>query len=186
MSKSIPEIEERIERQNLLRLRLNHLQKLQFHDDIIDDEFEIIESELAFLGKQLVSSSSVKNFDASLDLFLDKFDLDPIKVQNTNVEYLIDKFLVKEEITMWAAKPSTGKSLLSIAVSNIALTKNIVKRVMYFDADNGLTTLKERNIDILKLKHGRKFRYFHESQASKGDMWQIIKKSLKLLLNFII
>ena len=179
MSKSIPEIEERIERQNLLRLRLNHLQKLQFHDDIIDDEFEIIESELAFLGKQLVSSSSVKNFDASLDLFLDKFDLDPIKVQNTNVEYLIDKFLVKEEITMWAAKPSTGKSLLSIAVSNIALTKNIVKRVMYFDADNGLTTLKERNIDILKLKHGRKFRYFHESQASKGDMWQIIKKMQK-------
>jgi replicative DNA helicase len=32
---------------------------------------------------------------------------------------------------------------------------------------------------MLKLKHGRKFRYFHESQASKGDMWQIIKKMQK-------
>ena len=127
-----------------------------------------------------------KVFDASLDIFLDKYDLDPKQVQKSNVVYLIDKFIVKNEITMLAAKPATGKSLLSVAVSNIALKTNIVTRVIYFDADNGLSTLKERNIDKLKLNHGSSFRYFHESQASKGEMWQIITKLLKTDLTNIL
>lgn len=176
MNISITEIEDKIKHKNALRARFGYLQELQIHDDIVDEEYHIIEQELAVIDKELSNSKRVKEFDKSLDCFLDKYDLDPLKVQNTNFEYLIDRFIVKEEITMWAAKPSTGKSLLSVAVANICLKNNRVERVMYFDADNGMSTLKERNIDTLKLQHGRNFRYFHESQAGKKEMWQIIRK----------
>jgi replicative DNA helicase len=178
MSKSITEIEQKLKQQDAVRTKLSYLLNLQMHDDINDDEFRTLENEIIETRK-LLCISNVKKFDESLDLFLDKFDLNPKQVQESKLEYLIDRFFVKAEITMWAAKPSTGKSLLSVAVSNMALITNIVTRVIYFDADNGLTTLKERNIDVLKLKHGRKFRYFHESQAGNLEMWQIIRKLQK-------
>lgn len=186
MGKSITEIEEKIQANDHLRERLINLQNLQIHDDITDDEYVIIEEEICIIKEKLGDTNTTKAFDNSLDCYLDKFDLDPMKVEKSNVVYLIDNFIVKNEITMWAAKPSTGKSLLSIAVANIVLTKRILQRVIYFDADNGLSTLKERDIDKLKLKHGSSFRYFHESQANKCDMWQIIKKLQKTDISNIL
>ncbi len=186
MGKSINEIEEKIQANDQLRERLIYLQNLQIHDDITDDEYRVIEEEICNIKNKIGDSATMKAFDNSLDCYLDKFDLDPMKVQKSHVVYLIDNFIVKNEITMWAAKPSTGKSLLSVAVANIVLSKQILHRVIYFDADNGLSTLKERDIDKLKLNHGSSLRYFHESQTNKGDMWQIIKKLQKTDLSNIL
>ena len=51
MGKSITEIEEKIQQKELLRGRLIHLQDLQAHDDIADDEFKIIENEVNNIKK---------------------------------------------------------------------------------------------------------------------------------------
>ena len=186
MVTSIAKIEEKIQARDQFRERLIYLQNLQIHDDIMDDEYKIIEEEIDSIKEQLGNACAAKVFDASLDFFLDKFDLDPHQVEKSTVVYLIDKFIVQNEITMWAAKPSTGKSLLSVAVANIVLRNKNVKKVVYFDADNGLSTLQERDIDKLKLDHSLSFRYFHESKASKSEMWQIIKKLQKTDLSNIL
>ena len=127
-------------------------------------------------------SKSIKNTMKKLDdldSLLNKFDMDPTKIENTSFEYLFDNFIIKNEITMFAAPPSSGKSLISVALCNMFLVKNVIKNVIYFDADNGAATIKERNIHLLKQKWGKQFRYFHESSASKSQMFQIIKQLQK-------
>jgi len=103
----------------------------------------------------------------------------PEKIEEIKFEYLYDNFIVKNEITMIAAPPASGKTLLTAALSNIFLNENKIKNVIYFDGDNGSATLKDRNIHKLKKKWGKKLRYFHESSASKSQMFQIIKQLKK-------
>lgn len=129
------------------------------------------------LKLQEVESKTVnKDFDDIFDNYLDKFDLDPKQMEDLKFEYIYEKFIVKNELTMIAAKPGSGKSLTTVAISNSALENNYVDGVLYFDLDNSLTTLKQRNIDQLKIKHGKKFRYFHSSFASKQEIWRLIRQ----------
>jgi replicative DNA helicase len=129
------------------------------------------------LKLQEVESKTVnRDFDDTFNNYLDKFDLDPKQMEELKFEYIYEKFIVKNELTMIAAKPGSGKSLTTVAISNSALENNYVDGVLYFDLDNSLTTLKQRNIDQLKIIHGKKFRYFHSSFASKQEIWRLIRQ----------
>lgn len=171
---SLEKIEQKVREKEALQNRLKKLEILKLSDYIDDEDLKIIDEEIASIQTK-IGYTSIKKFD-EIDVFLDHFDLDPNKVTNSNFKYLFPNFIVKEEITMWAAKPATGKSLLAVAIANMALASKSINRVMYFDADNGITTLKERHIDVIKTHYGKQFRYIHESQANKAQMWQIIKK----------
>ena len=94
----------------------------------------------------------------------DKFDLDVKKIENTKFEYLYPNFMVKNEITMFAAPPSSGKSLVSVALCNMFLSQNKIETIIYFDADDGSATIKERNIHKIKQKFDKRLDIFTKAQ----------------------
>lgn len=124
----------------------------------------------------LSTLSQNKQIDDSFISFFDKYNLDPDKIKELKVEYLYHNMIVKNEVTMIAAKPSSGKSLTAIAFTHMALQNNDVDYVFYFDLDNSLTTLKERNIQDLSTKWGKKLQYIHPSFCEKAIIWRMIKE----------
>ena len=173
----VSKIEQKVKQKEAMKARLEHLKLLKLNDFVNEQDLIEIKKEIVNLEKKL-NLKSVKTLD-ELDSFLDQIDLNPEKIENTSFEYLFDNFIIKNEITMFAAPPGSGKSLISVALCNMFLINKKAKNVIYFDADNGAATIKERNIHLLKQKWGKQFRYFHESSASKSQMFQIIKQLQK-------
>lgn len=176
MNDIIAEVEKKVKQKEAIKQRINHLEQLKMSGHLEFQEIDIIDTEIKKLEVQ-IGKQDKKPFE-ELDSFLDKFDLDVELVQNAIFEYLYDKFIVENEITMFAAKASTGKSHTAVGLANHAAKNG--KRVVYFDGDNGISTIKERGIHLLKNKYGKQqFRYFHESKASKSQMLSIVDKLTK-------
>ncbi|QOP43629.1 AAA family ATPase [Sulfurimonas sediminis] len=173
----IAKIEAKVKQKEAQRARLKQLEMLKLSNFIDDNDLIEIEKEIQFL-KSILNFKGEKTLD-QLDKLFDNFDLNVGKIENTKFTYLFKNFIVKNELTMTASPPATGKSLISVALCNIFLIEETIKQVIYFDGDNGAATIKERNIHKLKQHWGSKFRYFHESSASKAQMWQIIKQLQK-------
>jgi len=129
--------------------------------------------------ENLSSISQNRIIDENFINFFDKYNLNPKKVKDLKVEYLYKNMIVKNEVTMIAAKPSSGKSLTTIGFVNMALVNDDVDYVFYFDLDNSLTTLKERNIHELSTIWGKKLQYIHPSFVEKSMIWQMIKELQK-------
>jgi len=177
MSNIISKIEQKVKQKEAQKARLKQLEELKINDFIKDEEIIEIEKEIQNLKSEL--NIKVEKTISQLDSMLDALDLDVQKIIETQFQYLFDRFVVKGEITMFAAPPGSGKSLISIALCNIFLSDSSVRQVLYFDGDNSSATIKERNIHVLKQRWGRKLRYFHESSASKTQMFQVIKQLQK-------
>ena len=173
----ITKIEQKVKAKEAQRARLRQLEELLVSDFVNDSDLREIEKEIEAI-KQSLNIKATKTLD-QLDSMLNELDLNPQKIENTKFEYLLDNFIVKNEITMFAAPPASGKSLISVALCNMFLMENTISSVIYFDGDNGAATIKERNIHILKQNWGRKLRYFHESSCSRSQMQQIIKQLQK-------
>lgn len=71
------------------------------------------------------------------DRHFESQDMKPKVVENSKFEWLIEDFLVKNEITMFAALPNIGKSLTGFALSNMLLENKKIKTVFYLDGDMG-------------------------------------------------
>jgi len=177
MSVSITKIEQKVKQKEAIKARLEHLKLLRLNDFIEEQDLKKIEKEIVSLESQL-NLKAVKKLN-DLDNLLNTLDMDPIKIENTSFEYLYKNFITKNEITMFAAPPASGKSLISVALCNMFLINKTINTTIYFDGDNGAATLKERNIHKLKQKWGKQFRYFNQSSASKSQMFQIIKQLQK-------
>jgi replicative DNA helicase len=177
----ISQIEEKVKQKEAQKKRLAKLESLKLSDFVQNEEIEEIEKEIQNL-KQILNVKATKKLN-ELDNFFDNFDLNPQKIEDTKFEYLYPNFVTKNEITMFAAPPGSGKSLLSVALANMFLLENKIKNVIYFDGDNGSATIKERKIHKLKQRWGKKLRYFHESSASKSQMLQIVKQLQKTNLD---
>lgn len=103
-----------------------------------------------------------------------RWDLDVEELESLKFEYLLDHFIVKNEITMISARPGTGKSLLAVSLSNMLLMRGSTQRVIYLDGDNSLSTVSSRGIGDLKRKHQDRFMYF--CGRSKREFEHIISK----------
>jgi archaellum biogenesis ATPase FlaH len=79
------------------------------------------------------------------------------------VDYLIPNFLVKNSLNLIYAKAGMGKSWLMLALCLHLLDNEKVKDCIYLDMDNGITTLKDRNIDKI-VEVYEKFNYIHKSK----------------------
>jgi len=165
-----------IKKDSLTR-EIQHLSsKLQHQFDI-----KIINkiSELKVQLENLNFTKELKNINEIGDFF-DKFDIDFEKINNIKIGYLIDNFLVKNEITMISALPSTGKSLISVASCNMLLVEGKIDFVFYIDGDNSIATIKERNIHHLKNTFSTKFKYF--VGLNRNELFIIVDKLQKLNL----
>ena len=150
------------------------LESLSMSQFITPEQIERLDQEIKFIDAQLYLNN--RGDYSNIQVLLDKFDLPQERIDHSNYSYLYPSFIVKNEITMIAAKPGSGKTLVSMALSNMLLQKEAVKEVIYFDADNGLSTLKDRGVGRLKIQHGRKLRIVHDVMTSNIQMWQIIHK----------
>ena len=165
-----------IKKDSLTR-QIQHLSsKLQHQFDIkIIDKI----SELKVQLENLNFTKELRNINEIGDFF-DKFDIDFEKINNIKIGYLIDNFLVKNEITMISALPSTGKSLISVASCNMLLVEGKIDFVFYIDGDNSIATIKERNIHHLKNTFSTKFKYF--VGLNRNELFIIVDKLQKLNL----
>ncbi len=154
-------------------LKLSVIPILNDNDEDVDTNK--IHEKLEQLNK-IKHKTQNKNFDNSFIKFLDSYDMNPNIMKNLEFEYIYDNFIAKAELTMIAAKPGSGKSLTTVAIANEALINKQIDDVLYFDLDNSITTLKQRNIDILKQNHEQNFRYFHPTFVKKEIIWQIIRE----------
>lgn len=111
MNDIIAEVEKKVKQKEAIKQRINHLEQLKMSGHLEFQEIDIIDTEIKKLEVQ-IGKQDKKPFE-ELDSFLDKFDLDVELVQNVVFKYLYDKFIVENEITMFAAKASTGKSTYS-------------------------------------------------------------------------
>lgn len=172
--KSIADIREKANKFDQIMEQINVIEALKMKESTSFEDSEALQIEIDNLNGQLPVLSEHQQVK-KLDVFLDKFDLSVDFDDKIEIEYLLEELLVKHEITMFASSPGTGKSLSAIAMSNMALDNGTISKVVYFDDDNGLSTIIDRGIQKLKAKHGSKFMYFHNSKVSKSQMWQIVK-----------
>lgn len=160
------------------------LKAMLFIDFIAKDEEITIKAEIDRLTDYLstFSLNTLKLID--LD-FINELDLLSVKhndLKNVQLKYLFPNLIVKNEITLIAAKPSGGKSLTTVALSNMALLNQSITFVFYFDLDNSPTTLKKRGIDRLESKWCQSFQYFSMLRKKNGkvikkdDIFEIIYK----------
>ena len=141
-------------------------------------DVEKIQAQLNRLQDSAGQKQNQKIDEKFIDFF-DSYNLNQEYLENLKTDYLYDNFIVKNEVTMFAAKPSSGKSLTTLALVNMALEANKVEYVFYFDLDNSLTTLKERNIGSLRQKWGKRLIYIHPSFVEKPIIWRMIKELQK-------
>ncbi|MCF6340117.1 MAG: helicase RepA family protein [Sulfurimonas sp.] len=79
------------------------------------------------------------------------------------VEYLISNFLVVGSLNMIYAKAGMGKSFFTLSLSLALIKSRSIKQCIYLDADNSLTALKSRGIDLLIEKYPELI-YIHSSK----------------------
>jgi replicative DNA helicase len=170
----IAKIQQRVKEHEAIKFQIANLEELTQNEFTTYDEIEQIHHEIQKLQDRL-PLQSLQRDEKKLEGVLDQFDLDIGKIEVANIQYLLDNVVVKADILMIAAKPGQGKSLMASAVCNMALSNGTVSQVIYMDADNGSATLNERGIPQIKERHGKKFRYIHESNSTKIQMWQLIK-----------
>lgn len=171
----ITKIQQRVKEHEEIKTQIVTLEELAQNEFVTYAEIEQIHQEILKLQNRIQSENLQENDKLKLGSLLDQFDLDVEKIEVTNIQYLLDSVVVKADILMIAAKPGQGKSLMASAICNMAITNKTVDQVIYLDADNGSATLNERGIPQIKQRHGEKFRYIHESNSTKMQMWQLIK-----------
>ncbi|MFY9084050.1 AAA family ATPase [Aliarcobacter cryaerophilus] len=134
--------------------------------------------------ENLVTIKTIKKIDDKFEKFISQYDLDIKKIRNKKIEYLYDDFIIKNDITMIVSRPGIGKSLISVALCNMFLSNEKIKRVIYLDGDNSMITIKSRNIDVLKEKFGNKLYYILE--LSDSDLYRIIAELKKKDLSYVL
>jgi replicative DNA helicase len=172
-----------------LKAHIDKLEELTQDEFVTMEQVEILTKEIKVLKSQIYLSDQKKTFDDKLESVFDNFDLDLSKFDQMKLEFIKSGLIVKHEVTMLAAKPASGKSLVAIAMANMALEESKVNRIIYFDYDNGIVTLRDRGIQYLIQKHGRRrLRYIHESKLNKQELASLIKRLESTDLNdtFII
>jgi replicative DNA helicase len=112
--------------------------------------------------ENIENKKDLRQIDDKFEKLISNFDIDIQKIKDKKIEYIYEKFIIKNDITMIVSRPGIGKSLVSIALCNMLLDKEKIKRVIYFDKDNSLVTIKTRNIHILKEKYGTRLYYIAE------------------------
>ena len=154
--------------------------KLQHQFDVVlIDKISELKTEL----ENLKLVKELRSINEMNSLF-QKYDLNYSEVENIEFEYLIDNLLVKNEVTMFASRPTGGKSITTFALVNMMLLNSKISKVIYLDGDNGLTTLKERKIHLVKEKHGEKLVYIQGLKTSEFNI--LIKNLLKSNLDDIL
>ncbi|MBR6611302.1 MAG: AAA family ATPase [Campylobacter sp.] len=95
----------------------------------------------------------------SFDVFASKLKIKNIDLDNSRLIWLKNSFIAKNMLYMFYAAPGSGKSLGAFYLALDLLKENKIDKLYYFDGDNPLATLTDRNISNFIQKFENKLRY---------------------------
>lgn len=169
---SITKIKEKVNIAKKTVAQIKDLERLSLEFSINVQDRNTIQEEILKLKHTLKVETKIKGDE--LDEILHKYDLDPSLLENLKVEYLIERCIIKGEITMIVAPPGAGKSSFALAASMKCLKDSVLKNVIYLDLDNSLVTVADRKIDQILTKYKSRFKYLHGSIVTKTDMLHVL------------
>lgn len=86
-----------------------------------------------------------------------------------NVEPLFDKFIYKATTTVIHSDPGQGKSTLILSLIKHCIENKKIKKVIYFDADNPPSVLKDRLYNFLE-KYNKQIIYYTSALLTTDQM----------------
>ena len=168
----ITQIKQKVAFNNKIIKTINELQQLSLSRWLSKDERASIALEIEKLATSLESNDRIENSEILESM--KKYDLDGAQLQSINVEYVLERCIVKGEITLIVAPPGHGKSSMALAIAHHCLSFYRIESVIYLDLDNSLVTLADRHLDKLKEFHQNKLKYIHNTTATKHDMQHLL------------
>lgn len=144
----------------------------------LEQEKECLNKTINFLSDKIkkLEESEINNNSFEDIINMNKFEYDKLTKELSQVEYIIDNLIVKNEITMIASKPSGGKSLTALGICTSFLRQSEEHKVVYFDLDNSIATLINRKIYKIRNDFGTRFNMFSSSNYSTEEANAILNK----------
>ena len=87
-----------------------------------------------------------------------------------NAEWLIDNSLLKRNITTIVGAPNVGKSAFSFAVSNKLFDDKKITKLLYFDADNPISYVKDRILKLIDTYGDDNIMYYNGLNSNPKEM----------------
>ncbi|WP_096024639.1 AAA family ATPase [Campylobacter lanienae] len=111
-----------------------------------------------------------KNISKAIDLENSNLLLTPKDIADYNPKWLINGFAESNKLISLYAMPGSGKSLTALYLAVYMLENETIKKVIYIDMDNGLSTLKSRGLEQILAKYEGKLKYISSAKKAKKDI----------------
>jgi archaellum biogenesis ATPase FlaH len=96
-------------------------------------------------------------------------------LEAANMDWLIDDALIKNNITTLVGAPNVGKSAFSFAVVNKLFADGKIDKLLYFDADNPISYVKDRIIKLIDTHGEDKVNYYNGLNSSAKEMNEVLE-----------
>lgn len=130
---------------------------------------------------------SLKEFRDTFDKFISNTNIETIEWESAilkiakpvthkdileaeNAEWLIDGVLLKRNISTIVGAPNVGKSAFSFASSNRLFNENKINKLLYFDADNPISYVKDRILKLIDTYGNDKILYYNGLNSNPKEM----------------
>ncbi|MBD3839980.1 MAG: AAA family ATPase, partial [Epsilonproteobacteria bacterium] len=121
------------------------------------------------------------DWESNIDNIAKPITLEAIaKAENT--EWIFEKVIIKRNITTIVGAPNVGKTAFTFAVANMLLQQGKIDTVLYFDADNPISYVKDRLIKMINTYGENRVRYYNGMTSSAKEMLSILE-TLSLVSN---
>ena len=91
-----------------------------------------------------------------------------------NTEWLISYALIKNNISTIVGAPNVGKSAFSFACTNKLFEAEKITKLLYFDADNPISYVKDRILNLINRYGEEKIKYYNGLNSSPKEMNEIL------------
>ncbi|MDD3834352.1 MAG: hypothetical protein PHS42_02660, partial [Sulfurimonas sp.] len=118
--KIITQIKQKVANNKKIMQQIKELKNLSLERSLNKNEREIIIAEIKKL--QISLSSHPKIGADELLNSIKKHELDGARLENIEVEYVLNKCIIKGEITLIVAPPGQGKSSFALSVASYCLS----------------------------------------------------------------
>lgn len=103
-----------------------------------------------------------------------------LDTKNTKFEWLIPNFISKQSLNMIYAGAGSGKTMFALHLCNYLIKNNAkIDEILYFDADNGVDMLQNRQADKIVDDSNGKLKYILSNSLSRFGLFKNINKKAK-------
>lgn len=139
----------------------------------------------------LYQFKDLKHFKDSFERFISEVKVETIDWENSidkiakpvtkeviekaeNTEWLIDYALIKNNISTIVGAPNVGKSAFSFACTNKLFETERIDKLIYFDADNPISYVKDRILNLINKYGEDRIKYYNGLNSSPKEMNEIL------------